>query len=73
MSNETTPEQDILFNQMINQTNARFDQMMRERDQLFAQQMVAIINQTTGALQLMTTYNMTQAGNIVIEQPVNLP
>jgi hypothetical protein len=70
---ETTPEQDILFNQMISQSNARFDALMTERQQLFAQQMIAIINQTTGSLQLQTTYNMTQAGNITIEQPVNLP
>jgi hypothetical protein len=73
MSNETTPEQDTQFYQMINQANARFDAQMQERAQMFNQQMVALINQTTGSLQLQTTYNMTQAGNIVIEQPVNLP
>jgi hypothetical protein len=73
MAEDTSLQSEVQFYQMIMQANERFQQSMTERQQMFSQQMVAIINQNTLTKQLDTTYAMTQAGNIVIEQPVNLP
>jgi predicted outer membrane protein len=66
-------QSEMQFYQMLNQTNERFQQSMTERQQMFNQQMIALINQNTLTKQLDTTYAMTQAGSIVIEQPINLP
>jgi hypothetical protein len=73
MSEATPSQSDILFYQMITQANQSFQQTMVERQQLFAQQMISVINQNDLSKQLNTTYAMTQAGNITIAHPVNLP
>jgi hypothetical protein len=78
MADDSTPpdatQQDTtLFQQMMTQQNQQFQLTMQQNQQLFSQTMVSIINQNTSSKNQDTTINQTQAGNIVIEQPINLP
>jgi hypothetical protein len=67
------PQNDQLFQQQMTQQNQQFQLTMQQNQQLFNQTMIALINQNTSSKNQDTTINQTQAGNIVIEQPINLP
>ena len=70
---EAASQADILFYQMITQSNQQFQQTMQQANELFQQSLKSIIDQNTLTKELDTTYAMTQAGVITIEKPINLP
>jgi hypothetical protein len=63
----------ILFMQMVTQQNQQFQATMQQQNEMFQQTLKSMIDQNTLTKELDTTYAMTQAGNITIAHPVNLP